>query len=282
MSPPDRVPIARALGLVLALALALALAALDVDAAVQPDPGNAAAWASGLSLLADPAGGLALFDQPARLFPPGRARLSLGAARARPFGFDPLARVRAGVASARGAFGASLGIETFGPPGARRTRIGAALAWRDVTPARTLSLGAAWHEARRAAGGTGAVLGSGALDAGVVLERRSWACALALRSLASGGAAVARADPDWTAEARLVASPAQLFAAVTHDLGGTRTGGGVSFAAGPLVARAGAFGAPWTWAFGLSLARGAATFAVAKSEHPRLGASDAWDGGISW
>jgi hypothetical protein len=278
---------APARGLALALAAALVLvfgvaATMRAAAAVQPDPGNAAAWAGGLALLADPPGGLALFDQPARLFPAGGARHAVGVARARPFGFEPLARARAGVATVHGALGAGLGFETFGPPGARRTRLALAVAWRAPAPDRTLALGVAWHEARRDVGLPGARARSGALDAGVVLEGRSAAAALALRSLLSGGAAVARADPDWTAEARLDAIPARLFAALTHDLGGTRVGGGASFASGPLVIRAGAFGAPWTWTLGVSLARGRATFTAARSQHPRLGAGDAWDGGLAW
>ena len=258
----------------------LAAAAASAAAAVQPDPGQAAAWASGLALLADPPGGLALFDQPARLYPDGTARHAFGVAQARPFGFDALARPRVGGVLVRGALGAALGLETFGPAGARRTRLGVAFAWRSVTPGRTLAAGAAWHEARREAMTAGPR--SGALDAGVVLGRGALAAALAVRSLASGGAPVARADPDWTAEVRLDVAPARLHAALTHDLGGTRLGGGLAFAAGPLAVRAGAFGAPWTWALGLSLGRGGASFHAARSTHPRLGASDAWHAGVAW
>ena len=183
-------------------------------AAVQPDAGNAAAWATGLATLADPPGALAGFDHPARLFPAGPRRHAVGVARARPFGYDALARARLGAAGTRGALAGWLGLETFGPAGARRTRFGAGLAWRTARAgeADALAVGAAWHEARRG-GGEGDAARSGALDAGVVLERRRSALALALRSLASGGAAVARADPDWTAEARLDVAPARLHLA---------------------------------------------------------------------
>lgn len=273
--------LAAALLLVLAGLVSLA-GARPVDGAVQPDPGQAAAWASGLSLLADAPGGLALFDQPGRLFPAGGARHGVDIARARPFGFEALARARIGGVIVRGALGGSLGLETFGPAGARRSRLGIALAWRSVTPARTLAAGAAWHEARRDGLTPGAAARSGALDAGVVLERRAVAAGLAVRSLASGGAPVARADPDWTAEARLDVAPARLHMALTHDLGGTRVGGGLAFAAGPLAVRAGAFGAPWTWALGLSLGRAGASFHAARSTHPQLGASDAWHAGAAW
>jgi hypothetical protein len=255
-------------------------------AAVQPDAGNAAAWATGLATLADPPGGLAGFDQPARLFPAGTRRYAVGLARARPFGFDALARTRLGTAMTRGAVAGWLGLETFGPAGARRTRLGAGLAWRAVRAgdAGALAVGAAWHEARRDAAGDGErdTARSGALDAAVVLERRGSALALALRSLASGGSAVARADPDWTAEARLDVAPARFHLAVLHDLAATRLGGGASLAAGPLVVRAGAFGAPWTWALGLSLARSGVSLDATRAVHPRLDASDAWSAEASW
>jgi hypothetical protein len=270
------------------LLAAHAATAPSARAAVQPDPGNAAAWASGLALLAEPPGGLALFDQPARIAAAAPARFALGLARARPFGFDALARHRLAGSARRGAFAAALGVETSGPREARRTRLGLALAWTrpprapEAASARAggLALGAAWHEARRVT--PRGTAGSGALDAGVVIERGRLAASLALRSLASGGAPIARADPDWTAEARLAAAPARLHVALTHDLGGTRLGGGMSFDAGPVTVRAGAWGAPWSAGVGLSLGRGGAALAFARAQHPALGASDAWTGGAAW
>jgi hypothetical protein len=248
---------------------------------VQPDPGNAGAWASGLALLADPPGALGLFDHPARLAGAGASGFALGLARARPFGVEALARSRLAVAVRRGRFAAAAGVETFGPRAARRTRAGLALAWSAPAAAgHALALGAAWHEARRATPRGRA--GSGALDAGGFARRGRLAASLALRSLATGGAPVARADPDWTAEASLEAAPARLHVALTHDLGGTRAGGGLSFAAGPVTVRAGAFGAPWSAGVGLALGGGGAQIAVARAHHPALGASDAWTGGVAW
>lgn len=269
---------ARLAGLTLAALAAFTPAA---RAAVQPDPGNAAAWAGGLALLAESPGGLALFDHPARIAATAPRRIALGLAGARPFGFDALSRHRVAASARRGAFALALGVEAFGPPEARRTRAGVALAWSSApAPGQGLALGAAWHEARRTTPHGRA--GSGALDAGVVVERGRVAGSIALRSLASGGAPLARADPDWTAEARLDAAPARLHVALTHDLAGTRAGGGMAFAAGPVTVRAGAFGAPWSAGVGLSLGRGGAVVGLARVQHPVLGASDAWSGGLAW
>jgi hypothetical protein len=71
--------------------------------------------------------------------------------------------------------------------------------------------------------------------------------------------------------------------ALTHDLAGSRIGGGAALAAGPVIVRAGAFGAPWTLAFGLSIGGpGNVRGTVTRTEHPALGASDAWQGEVAW
>ena len=98
--------------------------------AIVPDPGGAGAWAAGIAPLADAPGPLALFDQPARLQPDGGARVALGFQRTRLFELDALTRVRAAVSVPRARWTFALGVETFGPVEARRSRVvlGAALA----------------------------------------------------------------------------------------------------------------------------------------------------------
>jgi hypothetical protein len=254
-------------------------------AVVQPDPGNALARAAGLALLAEPPGALAVFDQPARLAPAGPARFSLAAARTRPFGFDALARTRLAAAYARGAAAIALGFEAYGPEGARRTRLVVGGAWRRRRGEGELRVGAAWQEARIDGIAPAASARAGALDAGGSYARGALAVALAARALAGGGSPRVRPDPDWTLEARLDVGPARLHGALTHDLVGTRPGGGVAFAVGPCVLQAGAFGPPWSGALGVALAsrtsRGARV-AASRGDHPELGPSDAWDAGVTW
>jgi len=264
------------------LAFAAAGARVTV-AAVQPDPGNAGARATGLALLAEAPGPLALFDQPARLAPATPARLALAAARVRPFGLDALTRTRLAASYARGAVAAALGFEAYGPAGARRMRLVAGAAWRRVQDKGTLALGAAWQEVRLDA--LAGVECAGALDAGGAYARGAVAAAFAARALVSGGVARARPDPDWTLEASLDLGLARLHGALTHDLVGTRPGGGLAFAVGPCVLRAGAHGPPWSGALGVAFATGAARgarFAAARMQHPELGPSDAWDAEVAW
>jgi len=254
-------------------------------AAVQPDPGNAAARACGLALLADAPGPLTLFDQPARLAPAAPARFALAAARTQPFGLDALTRTRLAATVTRRTAAAALGLESYGPPGARRTRLVAGLAWRGAHADGELALGAAWQEARvdgsGAEGAPGAVR-AGALDAGATFERGAVTAAFAARTLASGGAVRAQPDPDWTLEARIELGVARLHGALTHDLAGTRPGGGIAFAVGPCVLQAGAFGPPWGGAVGVELGARHLRCAAARMHHPELGPSDAWDAEVAW
>ncbi len=253
-------------------------------AAIQPDPGNAAARATGLALLAEPVGPLAVFDQPARLAPAASARVALAAARTQPFGLDALARTRVAATYAPGAVAIALGLEAYGPEGARRTRLVLGAAWRRVAPGSGLAFGAAWQEARIDVA-TGAAVRAGALDAGAAWTRGAITIAFAARALASGGAARARPDPDWTLEAAYDLGLARLHGVLTHDLVGTRPGGGIAFAVGPCALQAGAFGPPWSGALGVAFStRGArgVRIAIARSDHPELGPSDAWDAGAAW
>ncbi len=252
-------------------------------AAIQPDPGNATARAAGLALLADAPGPLALFDQPARIAPAASARVALAAARTQPFGLDALARTRFAAAYARGDGAIALGLELYGPERARRTRLSVGAAWCRTSPRNSLALGAAWQEARL--DGAGGAIRAGALDAGLAWTRGATAVAFAARALASGGAVRARPDPDWTLEAAYDLGLARLHGVLTHDLVGTRPGGGITFAVGPCALQAGAFGPPWSGALGVTVAtRGArgVRVAIARSDHPELGPSDAWDAGASW
>ncbi len=256
------------------------------SAAIQPDPGNAAARATGLALLADPPGPLAVFDQPARLAPAASAHVALAAARTQPFGLDALARTRVAATYAQGAGAVALGLETYGPEGARRTRLVVGGAWRRAQPGSALAFGVAWQEARidGADAAAGAVR-AGALDAGLTWARGAGAVAFAARALASGGAARARPDPDWTIEAAYDLGLARLHGVLTHDLVGTRPGGGIAFAVGPCALQAGAFGPPWSGALGVAFStRGVCgvRIAMARSHHPELGPSDAWDAGAAW
>jgi len=259
------------------------LAARAVLAAGQPDPGNAAARAAGLALLAEAPGPLLVFDQPAAIAPGAPARLAVAAARTRSFELDALTRTRLAATYARGSLAGALGLEAYGPPGARRTRLMAGAAWRRADTARVLALGAAWQEVRLE--GVAGAARAGALDGGAMYARGALTAALALRALASGGAEHARPDPDWTVEARLDLGLARLHGALTHDLVGTRPGGGIAFAVGPCVLQAGAHGPPWSGALGVAVATGGARgarFAAARAQHPELGPSDAWDAGVAW
>jgi len=255
--------------------LACLLVVKPAGAAVQPDPGNAAARACGLALLADPAGPLAVFDQAARL---GSSHVAIASATMRPFGLDALTRTRLALA-VRVPHGATLalGFETYGPETAQRTRLVAGLAvQRDA-----FEVGAAWSEIRRERAAADAER-AGALDAGLAWTRGALAGAFAARALASGGAPGARPDPDWTLEFRADVGPARIHGALTHDLGGTRPGGGLAFAVGPARLRAGAFGPPWSGAVGVGVgARGFALAAV-RTHHPELGAGDAFDAAVAW
>lgn len=276
---------ARALHLVVLVAFLVhaVLGGRPARAAVQPDPGNAAARAAGLALLAEAPGPLLVFDQPAAIAPGAPSRLAVAAARTRPFDLDALTRTRLAATYARGALAVALGLEAYGPPGARRTRLVAGAAWRRADAGRALALGAAWQEVRLE-GGVGSAR-AGALDGGAMYARGALAAALALRALASGGAERARPDPDWTIEARLDLGIARLHGALTHDLVGTRPGGGIAFAVGPCVLQAGAHGPPWSGALGVAVATGGARgarFAAARAQHPELGPSDAWDAGVAW
>ena len=255
-----------------------------VHGAVQPDPGNALARASGLALLADPPGALAVFDQPARIAPGASARLSLAVARSQPFGFDALARTRIAGSYAHGAAAVALGLEAYGPAGARRTRLIVGAAARRAQDDGETRVGAAWQEAR-IDGGASTPARAGALDAGATHARGVATIAFAARALAAGGSPRARPDPDWTLEARLDLGLARLHGALTHDLVGTRPGGGIGFAVGPCVLQAGAFGPPWSAALGIGLARGSARgvrVAASRADHPELGPSDAWDAEVAW
>jgi hypothetical protein len=263
--------------------LALALLALPRAAApaIVPDPGGAGAWAAGIAPLADAPGPLALFDQPARL-DPGGARVALAAQRTRLFELDALTRVRAAVSVPRARWTFALGVETFGPLEARRSRVvlGAALARAGTM------MGAAWSERRGPVPGGRA----GALDAALAARlpgaRGRLRAQLSARGLLAGGDPAAAADPDWTAEVALDLGPARAHLARTRDLHGARTGGGVALGTARLSLAIGAVGPPVSWTIGFGVGgaagRGAAHAAFARVVHPVLGASDAVEGGVSW
>lgn len=251
--------------------LLLMLVAQPSFAGVVPDPGGAGAWAAGGALLADPAGPLTLFDAPARL---AASRFAVVAQRARLFELDDLARTRVGLGAARGPWAAALGYEAFGPSAVRRTRVVVGLALD--RPAGTVGL--AWNE-RRGAAGEGR---AGALDVAACARVRRWSFQLSARGVLSGGDPAVQADPDWTIEGAGVLGPARAHLARTRDLHGTRTGGGVALAAGPLGIAAGAIGPPWSWTLGFLVGAAHARAGLARVVHPVLGASDVLEGGASW
>jgi len=258
---------------------ALLLVASPARAAVTPDPGGASAWGAGLALLADAPGPLAVFDQPARLddrtSPARRVHIALGASRARLFELDALTRTRLALSAGRGPLAAALALETFGPEGARQTRVALGVAARRGS----VHGGMAWNEHRAHDTDSGA----GALDAGLVVGvRPRLTFALAARSLASGGDPAARPDPDWTIEGALDAGVATFHLARTRDLSGGRTGGGIALVAGPLQVVAGAVGPPTVWSLAIGARGGPARAAFARTTHPSLGASDLIDGTLSW
>jgi len=251
--------------------LVLVLLARPAFAGVVPDPGGAGAWAAGGALLADPAGPLTLFDAPARL---EGGRFALAAQRARLFELEDLARSRVGLAAARGAWAAALGYEAFGPPDVRRTRAVLGLALTRSGGA----FGLAWNE-RRGGSGEGR---AGALDLAACARLRRVAFQLSARGVLSGGDPAVQADPDWTIEGAGTLGPARAHLARTRDLHGTRTGGGVALAAGPLGIAAGAIGPPWSWTLGVLVGAAHARAGFARVVHPALGASDVLEGGVSW
>lgn len=268
----------------LTLAFALTLAASPALAAITPDPGGAGAWGAGLSLLADRAGPLLAFDQAAHQFAPGpegarHIAWNLAASHARLFELDAFGRTRVAFGARAQNWCAAVGIESFGPVESRRVRFVAAGARR----LSAFDCGAAWSE-WRAPGGSRA----GSLDLALATRApRGVRAAIALRSLAAGGAPGARSDPDWTAEAAWGRAPSSVFLAVTRDLAGSRVGGGVALAAGPLVVSFGALGEPWSWSLALvaggSLARTARVHAgYARIVHPSLGLSELWESGVTW
>lgn len=282
-----------------AIAGSCACAAGSTPAAVTPDPGGAGAWGTGLSLLADLPGPLVGFDQPAGLagerapgerapgeggLSDGPPRLALAVARARLFELDALSRTRVALGVRASTWGGALGLESFGPREARRTRLIAACAMR-LEP---VDLGASWSEWRTAAGPSAHGDRAGALDLGLRARGPGGlAAGLALRGIASGGHVAARPDPDWSIETAWITRGASAFLAVTRDLAGSRAGGGLSLGAGPLSVRAGAFGAPWSWSLAI-LAGGRIAAAArvqagyARVTHPMLGLSEIWEGGIEW
>jgi hypothetical protein len=251
--------------------LLLFLIARPACAGVVPDPGGAGAWAAGGALLADPAGPLTLFDAPARL---AGARFAVAAQRARLFELDELARTRVGLAATRGAWAAALGYEAFGPSAVRRTRAVLGLALSGPPGA----VGIAWNE-RRGASGEGR---AGALDLAACARVRRFTFQLSARGVLSGGDPAVQADPDWTIEGAGALGPARAHLARTRDLHGTRTGGGVALAAGPLGIAAGAIGPPWSWTLGLLVGAAHARAGFARVVHPALGASEVIEGGASW
>ena len=251
--------------------LLLVLSAQPSFAGVVPDPGGAGAWATGGALLADPADPLTLFDAPARLA--GR-RFAVAAQRARLFELDELARTRLGVAATRGAWAAALGHEAFGPAALRRTRAVVGLAWTRPNGA----VGVAWNE-RRGAQGEGR---AGALDLAACARVQRLTFQLSARGVLAGGDPAVQADPDWTIEGAGFVGPARAHLARTRDLHGTRTGGGVALAAGPLAIAAGAIGPPWSWTLGFLVGAAHARAGFARVVHPALGASDVLEGGASW
>ena len=266
-----------------ALILLLLLStARPASPAIVPDPGGAGAWAVGAAPLADAPGPLALFDQPARVQADGGARVALAAQRTRLFELDALARVRAALALTRARWTVALGVETFGPEGARNSRVvlGAALARADAR------LGAAWNER------CGPVPGgrAGALDAALAGHLPGAGgrlrAQLSARGLLAGGDPAAAADPDWTAEVALDLGPARAHLARTRDLHGARTGGGVALGTAQLSLAVGAVGPPVSWTIGFGIGgaagKGGARAAFARVVHPVLGASDVVEGGVSW
>ena len=251
--------------------LVLMLLARPAGAGVVPDPGGAGAWATGGALLADPAGPLTLFDAPARI---AGARIQVAAQRTRLFELDELSRTRVGLGAARGGWAAALGYESFGPPAVRRTRAALALALDRPQGA----VGLAWNE-RRGAGGEGR---AGGLDLAACARVRRLTFQLSARGVLSGGDPAVQADPDWTIEGAGALGPARAHLARTRDLHGTRTGGGVALAAGPLGIAAGAIGPPWSWTLGLLVGAAHARAGLARVVHPALGASEVLEGGASW
>jgi hypothetical protein len=251
--------------------LLLILAARPAFAGVVPDPGGAGAWATGGALLADPSGPLTLFDAPARL---AGGRFVLAAQRARLFELDDLGRTRVAIGATRDAWSGALGYEAFGPVEARRTRAVAGLALG--APGR--AVGMAWNE-RRGAEGEGR---AGALDLAACARVRAVTFQLAARGVLAGGDPAVQADPDWTIEAAGALGPARAHLARTRDLHGTRTGGGVALAAGPLAVSAGALGPPWSWTLGFLVGAAHARAGFARVVHPVLGASDVLEGGAAW
>jgi len=240
-------------------------------AGVVPDPGGAGAWAAGGALLADPAGPLTLFDAPARL---SGARFQAFAQRARLFELDELARTRVALGGARGAWAGAVGYESFGPSELRRTRAMVGLALTRPEGA----VGLAWNE-RRGAGSEGR---AGALDLAACARVHRLTFQLSARGVLSGGDPAVQADPDWTIEGAGSIGPARAHLARTRDLHGTRTGGGVALAAGPLGIAAGAIGPPWSWTLGLLVGAPHARAGIARVVHPALGASEVIEGGASW
>jgi len=240
-------------------------------AGVVPDPGGAGAWATGGALLADPAGPLTLFDAPARLH---GGRFVVAAQGARLFELEDLGRTRVGVGAARGGWAAALGYEAFGPSVARRTRAVLGLALSRSSGA----VGVAWNE-RRGVAGEGR---AGALDLAACARVRRLSFQLSARGVLAGGDPAVQADPDWTIEGAGALGPARAHLARTRDLHGTRTGGGVALAAGPLGIAAGAIGPPWSWTLGLLIGAAHARAGLARVVHPALGASEVLEGGASW
>jgi len=264
------------------VALLLLPWARPASPAIVPDPGGAGAWAVGIAPLADAPGPLALFDQPARVQPDAGARIALAAQKTRLFELDALARVRAALSVTRARSTLALGVETFGPAGARSSRVvlGAALARADTR------FGAAWSERRGPVPGGRA----GALDAALAARLPGvggLVCAqLSARGLLGGGNPDAGADPDWTAEVALDLGPARAHLARTRDLHGARTGGGVALGTAQLSLAVGAVGPPVSWTIGFGIGgaagKGGARAAFARVVHPVLGASDMVEGGLSW
>ncbi|MGH7724385.1 MAG: hypothetical protein ACREOU_03060 [Candidatus Eiseniibacteriota bacterium] len=278
--------------------VSLSFLALTATAAVTPDPGGAGAWGAGLALLADHEGPLSAFDQPARLAgkregPPATIAttaatatsfdIGIAGSRARLFELDALARSRLALGVRAGAWGGALGLESFGPPEARRWRALCALALRRSS----FDVGASWNEWRSEGAGDRANRG-GSLDLALVARGpRGFTGALALRALAAGGHPIARPDPDWTLEVAWRTRPVSAFLAVTRDLAGSRAGGGLALVAGPLSIRAGAVGAPWCGSLAILFTGRVAGHAhanagYARVSHPSLGLSEEWEGGIEW
>ncbi len=255
----------------LACALLLASCASPAQAVLLPDPGGTGAWGAGLALLADPAGPLAAFDQPARLgFGDGSPTFALAASRATWFGVPELARSRVALRFGARALALAVGAVRLCPAEARLARVTAAAALR----LRHLDAGAAWHEAR----------GAGALDAGLATATSGdgLAFALAARAIASGGDPRARPEPDWTLEGAWRRGHARMHLALTRDLVSTRAGGGVALERAGFALSAGAFGSPWAWTLALSWNGRIAGGGYARAVHPVLGASEQAEARVAW